>query len=441
MGRDGAPALDRYEEVFYRMHGGGASVEDLRVGVVGRLRARQDELVGAIFERVRGDAFGLVGAQDVEYVAGLRAAVAAALDYGLRGIERGAEGVGPIPAVACEQARRAARVGVSLETVLRRYVLGHTLLEGFVMDEVERGVKDWSPPTPLGQRGTLKGALRAQASVLDRLLREITVEYGDELERAGRSPERRRVEMVRGLLDGGEVESEGLLGYELEDRWHLGVIATGVGAAQAVRGLAVSGDRRLLSVAQGRESVWAWLGGRERFAVGEIERAIAGGVSLAVGEPAWGLAGWRLSHRQAQAALVVALRRNGIPRTGIPPTQEGIAGVVTRYADVALLAAALKDEALGRVLVEVYLDPLEDDSGERGTVLRETLRAYMAAERNASSAAAALGIARNTIESRLRTIEEKLGRTLHPCPAELEVALLLDELAVPPGSPEISMVE
>ena len=277
----------------------------------------------------------------------------------------------------------------------------------------------------------LREALRAQASTLDRLLQAIAGEYGDERRRAGRSPERRRVELVRGLLDGGggEVGGEGL-GYELEGRWHLGVIATGVGAAQVVRGLAVSGDRRLLSVAQGRESVWAWLGGGERFAVGEIERAIVevvrvSGVSLAVGEPAWGLAGWRLSHRQAQAALVVALRRNRISRNGAPP-----AGV-TRYADVALLAAALKDEALGRALVEVYLDPLEGgDSGERGAVLRETLRAYMAAERSVSSAAAALGVARTTLEGRLRTVEERLGRTLHPFPLELELALALGELGV-----------
>ena len=43
--------------------------------------------------------------------------------------------------------RRAARVGVSLNTVLRRYVVGSGLLEAFVMDEVERGENDWSPPT------------------------------------------------------------------------------------------------------------------------------------------------------------------------------------------------------------------------------------------------------------------------------------------------------
>jgi DNA-binding PucR family transcriptional regulator len=60
-------------------------------------------------------------------------------------------------------------------------------------------------------------------------------------------------------------------------------------------------------------------------------------------------------------------------------------------------------------------------------VLRQTLRAYFAAERNASSAAAALGVARHTIENRLRKIEERLDRRLSTCLAELEVALRVEE--------------
>jgi hypothetical protein len=407
----------------------GESVHVVRRSVVKRLRARRDELVEVIFARVRGDEFGVVGAQDAEYLAGLGAAVAAAVEYVLTGIERGAEEVGPIPPAVCEQARRAARIGVSLDTVLRRYVVGHSVLEEFIMEEADRGGEtDWTPST---QREALREALRAQASVLDLLLATITSEYGDELQHAGRSPEQRRAELIKRLLDGETLERPEL-DYEL-DAWHLGVIATGAGAAQAVRALAAGLDRRLLSVARDEQRrVWAWLGGAERFAAGDVERIVsemparAGddprpqrpaptGVVLATGEPARGLAGWRLTHQQAQAALVVALRR---PRP------------LTRYGDVALLATALKDEPLANSLLDIYLAPLEDARGG-GQVLRETLRAYLDAERSVSSAAAALGVVRKTVESRLRTVEERLGRTLHPCPAELEVALLLAELAAP----------
>lgn len=120
-----------------------------------------------------------------------------------------------------------------------------------------------------------------------------------------------------------------------------------------------------------------------------------------------------MTHWQARAAHVVALRRSQR---------------LTRYADVALLAAALKDEMLAGTLIDVYISPLDDRAGGGGRVLRETLRAYLAAECNVASAAVALGVARNTVVNRMRTIEARLGRPLHPCPGELEVALALDEL-------------
>jgi PucR C-terminal helix-turn-helix domain/GGDEF-like domain len=397
------------------MRPGVGSVDDARADVVRRLRARRGELLEALFARVREGALAGAGEGDAEYLAGLHAAVGAVVEYLLRELEVGEGRAGPIPVAALEQARRAARVGVSLDTVLRRYVVGSALLGEFVMEEADRSELPEA-------HSALRRAVRAQAAVLDRLLEAITVEYGDELEQAGRSPERRRYERIRTLLDGGASEGASL-GYEL-DGWHLGLIATGAGtgAADVVRGLTAELERPLLSVEYGRGSVWAWLGGRERFAGGELERirarAPAGGmeVVLALGEPNRGLEGWRLTHRQAQAALLVALHM---------PAPAGI----SRYADVALLAAALKDEMLARALIDVYLAPL-DDHRHSGPVLRETLRAYIAAEHNASSAAAALNVVRTTVVNRLRTIEERLGRTLHPCPAELIVALHLDELGV-----------
>jgi hypothetical protein len=163
-------------------------VQDARAAVLGRLRARQGELVDVIFARVRGDAFDRAGDQDAEYLAGLHAAVAAAVEYVFEAIERTSrrdlimEEAGPIPALACEQARRAVRIGVPLDTVLRRYVAGHTLLEEFVMEEADRGETHRTPPIP---RAALRGVLRAQAAALDRLLQAITGEYEDEAGRGG----------------------------------------------------------------------------------------------------------------------------------------------------------------------------------------------------------------------------------------------------------------
>jgi hypothetical protein len=401
------------------VHYHGRTLAEARAGVLERLCSRRAELEEAIFARFCDGLLDSPGGEDAEYVAGLRAALTASVGYGLRGIAEGEGWSGPIPAEVVAQARRAARAGVSLDTVLRRYVVGHTLLEDFFMEEADRG--DFS-----GQSGAARQLLRAQASLLDRLLDAITGEYREELERARESPERRRVERVRGLLAGAALDTADL-GYNF-DRWHLGMIASGAGAVQAVRDVAAEVDCRLLSVSYDDGTVWAWFGGQRRLPVTDLEPMLSGerptSVVLAVGEPAQGIDGWRLTHRQAQAALLVALRR-AKPRR------------LTRYADVALLALALRDEAQARSLIEVFLSPL-DSRRDGGVVLRETLRAYFAAGRNASSAAAALGVARHTVENRLRAVEQALGRSLQTCLAELEVALRVDELGGVAGGEDLS---
>jgi PucR C-terminal helix-turn-helix domain len=380
--------------------------EVLAGGALGRLRARHGELVPAILARVQGDAFDHAGGHDAEYVAGLHAAVAAAVEYALQGIEHGEHWTGPIPPAAAQQARRAARVGVSLDIVLRRYVLGSALLGEYILEEADRG-----------ERKALRGALRAQAAALDRMLRVVTAAYADEQSRTQRSPERRRFEGVRTLLD-DPTRQYPQLDYEL-DAWHLGLIATGGRAADLLRELAAASaaGHRLLSVQPTERSVWAWLGGNDRLAVRDLEQVHARapashGVLLALGEPGLGPQGWRLTHQQAQAALAVALHH---PRA------------LTRYVDVALLSAALKDQTLAKALIETYLTPL-DDSRNRGVTLRQTLQTYVACERNTSSTAIKLNVSRSTVEDRLHTIEERLERPLHPCPPELEIALELHRI-------------
>jgi PucR C-terminal helix-turn-helix domain/GGDEF-like domain len=381
--------------------------------IVAGLRQRQGEIEEAILARVRSIAPDTATGHDAEYVEGLRAAVAAAIDYILTGLERGPPASASAPPEALAQVHRAARRGVGLDAVLRRYIAGHALLWDYVMEEAGR----------VGQDGALREMSRAQAMLLDELLTGVTRGHVEELARAVSSREQQLSEQVRTLL-AGEYLERSELGYDLEGL-HLGMIARGAAAPDVLRDLALRLNRRLLSVAQGRDTVWAWLGGQRDFEMSDLMRvncnqALGRDVLLAVGEPARGLEGWRLTHQQAQATLAVALRR---PRR------------LTRYADVALLASAVKDEALARALTESYLSPLER-SRDRGLVWRETLRAYLAAERNASSAAAKLKVSRSTVEKRLRAIEERLGRTLHPCPAELEVALSLEQLLAP-TTPEV----
>jgi hypothetical protein len=392
--------------------------------VVRRLRARQKEIEDAVFAGVREAVPEPTGEADPAYVEGLRTAVAAAVEFGFAGLERGEEPYRGIPPEALAQARLAARSGVSLEAVLRRYIVGHALLWDYVMQEADRLQRT-------GRASGLREMSRAQASLLDQLVVGVTREHVAELQRTTRPQEHRLLERVRMLLAGEGVEGDaGVvdsgLDYDLDGE-HLGVIATGAGAAAAMRELARGLGRQLLCVARDEGTVWAWLGGRGALEMGELERACATqavvDVRLVAGESAGGLEGWRWTHRQAQAALLVAQRR---PRP------------LTRYADVALLAAALGDRLLARSLLEIYLAPLEDPRNGGG-VLRETLYAYLAVERNVSSAALTLKIARSTMVKRLQIIEDRLGRTLHPCPAELEVALSLATLKATGGVDDVTL--
>jgi DNA-binding PucR family transcriptional regulator len=92
-----------------------------------------------------------------------------------------------------------------------------------------------------------------------------------------------------------------------------------------------------------------------------------------------------------------------------------------------VVAAAHDDDLLISSLRERYIRPLEGSDGGRSA--QATLRAYFAASRHVSSAAAALGVKRHTVTNRLRAIEEKLGKSVTECALELELVLRLEELS------------
>jgi hypothetical protein len=382
-------------------------LEQTRADLSARLQARLPEIEQAALTRVYSVS-DPSEASDPEYVEGLPAAVTAGFEYGLAGIECGEKRSPQIPAALLTQARLAARNGVSLDTVLRRYFAGYTLLGDFLVEEAEAAGLGGPP---------LKRLLRIQAARFDSLIATIADEYARAADVRPNSVEERRAELVQSLLD-GELLDASELAYGL-DVHHLGVIAAGAGAEEAVRELAASFDVRLLLIRREDAKVWAWLGSRRPLDPATLEPPVSqnrsANVSLAVGEPAHGLAGWRLSHHQARAALPIALRG---PQS------------LVRYGDVALLASILQDDLLAISLRQLYLTPLSEER-DGGNALRETLRAYFAAERNVSSAAGALRVSRQTVVNRLQAIEERFDRSLNSCAAEVEAALRLEDLGYP----------
>ena len=342
---------------------------------------------------------------DPAYPQGLKDALAAAVDHRLAVLEDGERRAPAVPAALLTQARLDARDGVALDTVLRRYFAGNSLFGDFLAEEAERaGIPN----------STLRRLLGEQATLGDRLLAAVSAEYEREAQSRPTSAAERRRECVKSLL-AGELVDCSELGYDL-DGHHLGLMAKGEGADELIRGLASTLGRRLLIVQREEEPKWAcWLGGTRPLEAEQATRALADGVPenvfVTVGEPAKGLAGWRVTHQQAKAAL---------------PAAEYKSRSVVQYRDVAILAAVLRDDLLLSALRKTYLEPLEQ-MRDGGKVARDTPRAYMAADLNVSSTAAALGVDRHTVRNRLSAIEELLEDPINGSLMNLDIALRLED--------------
>lgn len=386
------------------------SLEDIRRLIVVGLRAHGPAIKRAISERIRDVIPHPTGNDDLGYEAGLLEAIAAVVDYSFDAIEQGPEWSEQIPPAAIAQARRAARAGVSVGTVQRRYIAGHRELGNFVAHEIERN--------GLSTDGQVIHHLRiTQEALLEHLIAAIEREYLDEGDLMTGQMNQHRIETVQKLLAGEHVEQRELdeLQYELHACWHLGVIATGNDAVNLLCRLKTELGCRLLQVKCNDRTNWGWFGAPHELVMCDLDRLLStNGLSdcrLVIGGTARGLEGWRQTHREARDALVIALRSSKR---------------IVRYADSPLLAAAVQNDTLTRWLQE-FLRPLCSQN-DGGVALRRTLRALIDAECNRRAAASALEIDRHTVENHLRTAERLLRRTLHTCLPELDIALRLEEL-------------
>ena len=203
------------------MHNHEAPRTEIRV-VLERLRARQPEIETAILARVQAMS-GSAKSEDVKHQVELHATVLALVDYALSGLEHGEERSDPIPSVAVAQVRRAARNGVSMDAIVLCYIAGHRLLGEYISDEADRS----------GLPGHASRQLRRiQESLLEHLVEAIANEHRREVMRVGRSTAQRRRRLVQRLLAGEHIGT-GQLDYVLDDAWHVGVIASGVGPSRS----------------------------------------------------------------------------------------------------------------------------------------------------------------------------------------------------------------
>lgn len=369
-----------------------------------RMRSRFAEIEASLATLVEGTSDPREAGNPLysDYLASLPANRVAILEHVVEVI-RHEERASVVPPTVITAARVAARAGIPLDAILRRYSAGNAFIVDILVEEAEA----------VGIAGAdLRRLLHRQVTLFDQLLETVSEEHAKETRGGPANGTDRRRQQIKALLGGRQPSGGTDLGYDL-DGHHLGLLAKGAGARELVGELARKLDRRLLAERLEGEAVWScWLGGRDPLRAADALRALEGlppaSVAIALGEPGEGITGWRLSHRQANAAMPIAERR----------------AAVVRYADVAVLASVLRDDLGVTSLRRLYLEPLEAGR-DGGKAAIETLRTYFASERNISSAAAALGVDRRTVRNRLRAIEELFERPLGDVATDLETALRL----------------
>jgi hypothetical protein len=312
------------------------------------------------------------------------------------------------PEEVSASAAMAARNDFPLAGVLQSYRTGHAIQSR----AWEEAVFDLELD-PAQTRALLAAGSEFFFGYADRCSKWATRAYGEERERLLRGEEQRRTQLVRDILAGEDFDDDAL-GYEL-DAEHVAVIASGRSPERALDLLRAQLEMPLLRVAVDEATAWGWLGSPAWTANHRQLVRVAvppTGTQLAIGGPAPGEEGFRRSHQEAEQAYRVAVHRPA---------------PVTLHEDVALLALALQDEGRARAFVARELGPLAADDG-RMADLRQTLRAYLGAGHQASSAAALLGVHERTVSNRIRAAEEKLARPITTRSTELDAALRLHEL-------------
>ncbi len=326
---------------------------------------------------------------------------------------------------AVEYAARLAQRDVPLSALTRAYYLGQSMFLRIGMDEAER----------LGVTDRVKiDVVRDIADVVHRyidwILQLVTGVHEQERRRWWSTRAALNASIILKVLRGDSLPLRGFAsetGYTLAQT-HLGVMAwSDVDADDPARqheldlllrrlATAVHSPAPPLITVVDRSTAWAWFGGArlESDALARVEELVMAvpGVRVTIGEPGRDVGGFRRSHEQAAIARLVALSS---------PRYRDRAVVSYSDPQVALVQLLTKDSTTTATWVREVLGDYAA-AGEHARVMRETVAAYYATDKNAVRAAERLGVHRNTVRQRVDKFEATLGaRGVDP----LQVALAL----------------
>lgn len=307
---------------------------------------------------------------------------------------------------------------VPLVTVLRGYRLGTEHWLRWCAPAIARHTDSTV------QADELELAVAAAVRYIDRISEIMVAEYDRELQRRATSGAAQRAALVRAVLAGDEVnldDASQLLHYPLAGR-HVALAlhsrADSTNQADPLEAAARSfaaavGATGLLTIATGLTTMDAWVAVRADAA--RLTNPIGEPVTIGVGTPQPGVAGFIQSHREARRTLEI-----------LHMAAPGRLGPVTYYDDVRLVSLVSKDIPEVRGYVTATLGGLAGTDA-RSRELRETLLAFL--ERNKSYTAVALAshLHKNTVVQRVKRASALTGRDLTDH-ADLHVALMLADV-------------
>lgn len=332
------------------------------------------------------------------------------------------------PPAAQEYARRLAQRGISSTALIRAYRLGQQLVLAWSFEEITR------------QEDDLQVAYAAAAAFtdltfgyVDSIAEQVVGEYEAEREKWLANRNTVRAAVLKELVTGEPVDvgtAESALSYRIRQR-HLGVLLWSSdpgSAAGGLRGLerlllqlgkAIGATGQPLFYPTDRSTAWGWIPlgrSQDEPPLAALEAVLVQsetGLYAAIGTPAAGAPGFRITHLEAARAQQVALaaQSRALRLTAFTEPEVRAAAMLTSDLDAA---RRLVENALGALA-------LDTEGAER---LRDTLRVFLSEKGSYTATAERIHLHKNTVKYRVDKAVEERGRPLDDERLELELALI-----------------
>ncbi|MFL0242438.1 PucR family transcriptional regulator [Mycobacterium sp. SMC-17] len=316
--------------------------------------------------------------------------------------------------LAIANVERAVTDGVPLSAILKAYRVGHGRMLSACLAEM--------PATAPGVAEAMIEVVNLSGSHNGRVTEQITALYEDRLTQRVRTDEAIRRQWITRLLNDAEpdvAQAESALGYRLSGS-HLAVEAWADDAAAAdalpkvvtvLRQVLPGVDDVLVAGGESQQRIWLRLPVTARTDHDELaKRLCINGLRVTVGRRGDGLDGFRSTARTAARVKELALSAPHAPQ-------------VVLFGDVASVALLADEPADLAAFVAAVLGSLADDDA-RCEQLRETLRAFLAANCSYTETAKRTMFHRNTVYLRVQQAVDQYGLRLDA--DTLTVALALE---------------